>query len=89
MHLVAAAQTGDAEAMEQLLGRHIGDLRAFVRAKSSNVIRQHESCSDLVQTVCREVLGGIDGYEWRGEGSFRHWLFAHAWLVHYPSSPRS
>lgn len=75
MHLVAAAQNGDSDAMEQLLARHLGDLRAFVRAKSSKVIRQQESCSDLVQTVCREVLGGIQGYEWRGEGSFRHWLF--------------
>ena len=76
MHLVAAAQGGDSEAMEQLLGRHLGGLRAFVRAKSSNVIRQQESCSDLVQTVCREVLGGIEGYQWQGEGSFRHWLFS-------------
>mgnify|MGYP003624410019 FL=1 len=75
MHLVAAAQSGDTDAMEQLLTRHLGGLRAFVRAKSSNQIRQQESCSDLVQTVCREALGGIDNYEWRGEGSFRHWLF--------------
>jgi len=75
MHLVAAAQTGDRDAMEALLGRHLGGLRAFVRAKSGEVLRQKESCSDLVQTVCREVLGGIGGYEWRGEGSFRHWLF--------------
>lgn len=76
MHLIAAAQGGNPDAMEQLLGLHLGDLRVFVRAKSSNAIRQQESCSDLVQTVCREVLGGIDGYEWRGEGSFRHWLFS-------------
>lgn len=75
MHLVQQAQSGDAAAMEQLLHRHLGELRAFVRAKSSRVIRQQESCSDLVQTVCREVLGGIGGYEWRGEGSFRSWLF--------------
>ena len=75
MHLVAAAQEGDSEAMEQLLVRHLGGLRAFVRAKSGEVLRQKESCSDLVQTVCREVLDGIGGYQWRGEGSFRHWLF--------------
>lgn len=62
-------------AKERLLSRHLGGLRAFVRAKSSKVIRDKESCSDLAQTVCREVLGGIDNYEWRGEGSFRHWLF--------------
>ncbi|MFT4515751.1 MAG: hypothetical protein ACI91B_004470, partial [Planctomycetota bacterium] len=40
MHLIAAAQDGSSDAMELLLGRHLGDLRAFVRAKSSNAIRQ-------------------------------------------------
>ena len=75
MHLVAAAQAGDSSALDELLQRHLGGLRAFVRAKSGEVIRQRESCSDLVQTVCREVLGSLDRYEWRGEGSFRHWLF--------------
>ncbi|MCR9244778.1 MAG: RNA polymerase sigma factor [bacterium] len=75
LHLVNAAQGGDATALDELLRRHLPDLRAFVRAKSGQVIRERESCSDLVQTVCREVLGGLEGYEWRGEGSFRHWLF--------------
>ena len=73
--LVAAAQDGDKPAVEALLDRHLPGLRAFVRAKSGPTIRAKESCSDLVQTVCLEVLHGIDTYEWRGEGSFRHWLF--------------
>jgi RNA polymerase sigma-70 factor (ECF subfamily) len=28
-----------------------------------------------VQTVCREALQSVEHYEWRGEGSFRRWLF--------------
>jgi len=73
--LVAAAQRGNGDALDALLRRHLPALRAFVRAKSGPRIRERESCSDLVQTVCREALGSLREYEWRGEGSFRHWLY--------------
>jgi RNA polymerase sigma-70 factor (ECF subfamily) len=76
LHLIAAAQAGKADALDQLLRRHLPDLRVFVRAKSGEALRHQESCSDLVQTVCREALANLDGYEWRGEGTFRHWLFS-------------
>ncbi|MBL8732235.1 MAG: RNA polymerase sigma factor [Planctomycetes bacterium] len=74
-HLVAAAHGGDQAALDALLRRHLADLRVFVRAKSGPALRAQESCSDLVQTVCREALQSLDQYEWRGEGSFRRWLF--------------
>lgn len=74
-YLVAAVHRGDAAALDALLRRHLPDLRVFVRAKSSPQLRAQESCSDLVQTVCREVLQSVERYEWRGEGSFRRWLF--------------
>lgn len=73
--LVQRAQGGDRDAAGQLLQQHLAGLRAFVRAKSGERIRQHESCSDLVQTVCREALDAIGSYQWRGEASFRNWLF--------------
>lgn len=73
--LVQRAQGGDRDAAGELLQRHLGGLRAFVRAKAGERIRQRESCSDLVQTVCREALDAIADYEWRGEASFRNWLF--------------
>lgn len=75
LHLVAKAQQGDPSALDELLQRHLPGLRVFVRAKSSEKIRAKESCSDLVQTVCREALGSLERYEWQGEGSFRHWLY--------------
>lgn len=74
-YLVAAVQRGDAAALDALLRRHLPDLRVFVRAKSGPQLRAQESCSDLVQTVCREALQSVERYEWRGEGSFRRWLF--------------
>lgn len=74
-HLFAAVHRGDAAALDALLRRHLPDLRVFVRAKSGPRLRAQESCSDLVQTVCREALQSVEHYEWRGEGSFRRWLF--------------
>jgi RNA polymerase sigma-70 factor (ECF subfamily) len=74
-YLVAAVHRGDHAALDALLRRHLPDLRTFVRAKSGPQLRALESCSDLVQTVCREALQSVEHYEWRGEGSFRRWLF--------------
>lgn len=74
-YLVAAVHRGDAAALDALLRRHLPDLMVFVRAKSGPRLRAQESCSDLVQTVCREALQSVEQYEWRGEGSFRRWLF--------------
>lgn len=66
---------GDTPAVEALLATHLPRLRAFVRLRTSATIRQHESCSDLVQSVCREVLQGAGRFEYRGDAAFRAWLF--------------
>jgi len=34
-----------------------------------------ESSSDLVQSVCREVLQNVDRFEYQGEAAFRNWLY--------------
>ncbi|MBK8100470.1 MAG: sigma-70 family RNA polymerase sigma factor [Planctomycetes bacterium] len=73
--LVARAGTGDAPSLDALLVRYLPRLRAFVRLRVNDMVRQRESCSDLVQSVCREVLEGQDGFRWQGEGPFRAWLF--------------
>ncbi|MEZ5962563.1 MAG: sigma-70 family RNA polymerase sigma factor [Planctomycetota bacterium] len=74
--LVAAAQGGDQAASGALLLRYLPALRAFVRLRSDHILRAREAESDLVQTACRQVLQNLDQFEWRDEGSFRHWLFA-------------
>lgn len=65
--------------MEALLEEHLGGLRAFVRLKSGQMLRRKESCSDLVQTVCRSVLEGISSAECEDERSFRNWLYTVAY----------
>lgn len=65
-------------AIEALLERNLPRLRLYVNVKAGDLIRHKESCSDLVQSVCREVLEDLPGFEYRGEAQFRHWLFKQA-----------
>ncbi len=77
--LVQAARGGDRLAVGELLEWHLPRLRAFVRLNVGEGLRAKESCSDLVQSTCREVLEHIDRLdEYRGEDAFRVWLFSWA-----------
>jgi RNA polymerase sigma-70 factor (ECF subfamily) len=76
--LVAAAQKQDRGAVEQLLVRHLPSLEAFVRLRMGPVLRGLMTAPDLVQSVCREALEDLGGFEFRGEAPFRHWLFVRA-----------
>ena len=73
--LIAAAQNGDPEAVDRLVHAHLPAIRAYVRLNVNEALRARESCSDLVQSVCREVLGDLGGFRYRGEQSFHSWLF--------------
>lgn len=73
--MVTRASAGDRVAIEALLQRHLSGLRAYVRLQAGPAVRARESCSDLVQSVCREVLGDLDGFEYRGEAAFKAWLY--------------
>ena len=75
--LIHSASRGEEAALLALLERHLPDLRAYVRLRAGRDIRAKESCSDIVQSVCREVLEDLDGFEFRGEPAFRAWLFKH------------
>jgi RNA polymerase sigma-70 factor (ECF subfamily) len=76
--LVARAANGDESARRDLVVKHLPSLEAFVRLRAGAFVRARESCSDLVQSVCADVLGDLGGFEYRGEEQFRHWLFQRA-----------
>lgn len=76
--LVLRASRGSAPAVDELLALNLPALRTFIRLRTGQRIRSKESCSDLVQSVCREVLEDMDGFEYRGAKAFRHWLFTAA-----------
>src|SRR5579862_4454334 len=67
--LVAAWRAGDQTAARHLVQRHgtpLGRYLASAGAASADV-------EDLVQETFFKAFRGIDG--WRGDGSFRGWLF--------------
>jgi DNA-directed RNA polymerase specialized sigma24 family protein len=76
--LVTRALARNQEAVEQLLVQHLPGLRAWLRLRMGPGLRARETPDDLVQSVAREVLLGLDGFEWRGEAAFRHWLYLKA-----------
>ena len=73
--LVQRTSQGDQAALGALLERQLPALRVFVRLQTGPFLRQRESCSDLVQSVCRELLENLGDFEYRGEEQFRHWLY--------------
>ncbi len=72
------ASRGDAGAVDELLQHHLPGLRAFIRLRMGPVLRDRESCSDLAQSVCREVLEHLGRFQYPGEKAFKHWLFTEA-----------
>ncbi|MEO6596060.1 MAG: sigma-70 family RNA polymerase sigma factor [Planctomycetota bacterium] len=78
LHLAKLAADGDARALERLLEQHLPAVRAFVRAHMSPKLRARESASDLVQSVCRELLTHQDRFQHPGEHGFQAWLFTTA-----------
>ena len=76
--LVLRASKGSTPAVDELLALNLPALRTFVRLRTGRRIRLKESCSDLVQSVCREILEDMSDFEYRGAKAFRHWLFTAA-----------
>ncbi len=76
--LVTQARAQDRAAVEQLLVRHLPGLQAWLQLRMGALLRARETPEDLVQSVAREVLGGLGDFQWRGEAAFRHWLYTRA-----------
>lgn len=76
--LVKNAARGDHAAAERLLEQNLPQLEAFVRLRSGKRLLAKESASDIVQSVCREVLKDLDAFQWVDETHFKYWLFTNA-----------
>lgn len=63
-----------APVLRDLLPRHLPELRAMVQAHMHAVLRDRESASDLVDSICTDLLAEHVPFEYRGEGAFRAWL---------------
>jgi len=80
--LYESASRGHGPAIDRLLERFLPDLAAYVRRHAGRLAVARESCSDLVQSICRDLFEHLgDGrFECRGEGPFRQWLYRAALL---------
>ena len=69
------ARGEDSLDVEGMIEQHLPGLRAYVRLRSDRLLRAKESESDLVQSVCREVLEHAERFQHRSEAGFRQWLY--------------
>ncbi len=76
--LLSRATRGERPALDELIGHYLPQLRAFVRLRVGPDLRVRESESDIVQSVCRELVEDWDDLDYRGEEAFRGWLFTAA-----------
>ncbi len=62
--------------LDELLRRQLPRLEGFVRRRAGALLKK-ESGSDLVQSICREVLADLRAQklEFRGETPFQRWLY--------------
>lgn len=79
--LFATALQGDRTALQELLAAHADALLGFMRLHAPPKLRLVESCADLAQSTCREVLEDLDRFEFRHPAAFRAWLFRRALMV--------
>jgi RNA polymerase sigma-70 factor (ECF subfamily) len=78
LELSQRAARGDRQAIDLLIERNLSGLRAFVRLRAGPLVRARESSSDLVQSVCREVLENSERFQHASESAFRQWLYTTA-----------
>jgi len=65
-------------ALDSLLVEHLAALEGYVHLRLGARLRSRESVSDLVQSVCADVLRAAPNFVYRGDAQFRAWLFQHA-----------
>lgn len=73
---VRAAHDGSTTAMENLFKRYLPQVRGIVAARMGRRLRALVELDDMVQESMRLAIAGLDRFEYRSEGAFRHWLAA-------------
>ena len=71
---VRAAKDGRSTAMEGLFERYLPQVRGIVAARMGRRLQAFVELEDLVQDSMRLAIAGLERFEHRTEGAFRHWL---------------
>ena len=72
--LVASAQGGDVDSLNELFQRYHQTMVEMARRKLGPRLRLKEDPDDLAQTTFREAARDFQGYRYQGEGSLLRWL---------------
>ncbi len=78
LKLTVAAAGGERAALDRLLELYLPELEAFVKKRAGSPLKANESSSDIVQSVCREVLQNAGRFRHPSEVAFRQWLYTTA-----------
>lgn len=65
----------DKQELGDLLAGHLPGLVAYLRLQAGPLVRARESCADLAQSVCRELLQDASQLENLGDAAFKGLLY--------------
>lgn len=72
--LVGRAKRGDPDAISDLYRLYEGRLKGAVKRKLGDKLRGRMETMDLVQSVWKDVLSDMQGFQYQGPDSFFRWL---------------
>ena len=72
--LMARAQAGDADALNDLFSRHVPLLSRWARGRLPGWARDLADTHDLVQETVLQTFKNVQGFESRGKGALRAYL---------------
>ncbi len=85
--LVKRAQSGDAQAFQELATEYRARTEAVIRSKFAGALT-HEDIADVVQETFLRAFRGIAGFTWQDEDSYFRWLSGIAVNVAHKSCKR-
>jgi RNA polymerase sigma-70 factor, ECF subfamily len=74
--LLSEAKRGCSAAKGILIERYYAWILSAIRIQINAKFLRKESCADMAQSLCIQVLEHLSDFEYRGEESFRCWLYA-------------
>jgi RNA polymerase sigma-70 factor, ECF subfamily len=74
IRLIARAQSGDQEALDRLLARHLTPLRRWARGRLPKWARDMADTDDLVQDTLLKTFQLIEDFEDRGAGALQAYM---------------
>ena len=74
LELLARAQAGDSQALDDLIARYLPRLRRWASGRLPSWAREREDTDDLVQETVIKTLRKLEGFEPRHPGAFQAYL---------------